>query len=91
MMRKAESQPLPVRTAWHVLNRIREAWEDHTGADPEPPQEPEQEGKRGRGRPATMRHPAPIPDSPDNIARALMAGPPKKKWRYLESDDDETG
>ena len=25
-----------------------------------------------------------IPDSPENVARAIMAGPPKKRWRYLE-------
>ena len=28
--------------------------------------------------------PAPIPDTPENIAKAIMKGPPKKKWRYLE-------
>ena len=25
-----------------------------------------------------------IPDTPENVARAIMAGPPKKNWRYLE-------
>ena len=24
----------------------------------------------------------PIPDTPENIARAIMSGPPKKGWRY---------
>jgi hypothetical protein len=34
-----------------------------------------------------MRYPEPIPDSPENIARALMSGPPKKDWRYLEDQE----
>ena len=71
---------LPHRTAWHLLNRIRETWEDATGTA----REPVQDQKRSRGRPASMRFPAPIPDSPENIARALMSGPPKKRWSYLE-------
>ena len=28
-----------------------------------------------------------IPDTPENVARAILAGPPKKKWRYLEKSD----
>ena len=80
-------KPLPLRTAWHVINRIREAWEDHTGTEPAPPQEPEQ--KQGPARPRSMRYPAPIPDSPENIAKALMSGPPKKEWRYLEGDENK--
>ena len=23
-----------------------------------------------------------IPDTPENVARAIVQGPPKKKWRY---------
>jgi hypothetical protein len=38
-----------------------------------------------------MRYPAPIPDSPENIAKALMSGPPKNKWRYLEDQDEQEG
>ena len=34
-----------------------------------------------------MRYPAQIPDSPEAIARAIMSGPPKKNWRYLNGDD----
>ncbi len=30
--------------------------------------------------------PAPIPDTPENVARAIMKGPPKKGWRYLKQD-----
>lgn len=25
----------------------------------------------------------PIPDTPENVARAIMQGPPKKDWRFL--------
>lgn len=25
-----------------------------------------------------------IPDGPENIARAIMRGPPKKEWDYLK-------
>jgi hypothetical protein len=28
--------------------------------------------------------PPPIPDTPENIARAIMQAPPEKKWRYLD-------
>ena len=41
-----------------------------------------------RGRP--VEHPMPelIPDTPENIARALVTSPPKAKgeWRYLTRD-----
>ena len=52
----------------------------------EPDQEPVQPQKRGRGRPVEREWPEPIPDTPENIARALMAGPPKAEedWRYLK-------
>ena len=29
--------------------------------------------------------PARIPDTPENIARAIMRGPPKKEWDYLKA------
>ena len=86
-MKDQQDQNLPHRTVWHRLHRIREAWEDATGAEPAPPQEPEQPQDRGRGRTRSMRYPELIPDSPENIARALMSGPPKKNWRYLEDQD----
>ena len=38
-----------------------------------------------RGRPVKNTMPAPIPDTPENIARAIMRGPPKKKWDYLKA------
>ena len=40
--------------------------------------------KRKRGRPVTRKMPEPIPDTPENIARAIMLGPPKEEWRYLK-------
>ena len=41
--------------------------------------------KRSRGRPVEKPMPAPIPDTPESIARAIMRGPPKKKWDYLKA------
>ncbi len=40
--------------------------------------------KSKRGRPVENVMPEPIPDTPENIARAIMAGPPKKDWDYLK-------
>jgi len=46
---------------------------------------PEKEPKR-KGRPPKLIMPEPIPDTPENIARACMVGPPKaeKEWNYLK-------
>ncbi len=44
--------------------------------------------KRPRGRPVTRRMPESIPDSPENIARAIMAGPPKVEWDYLRREGE---
>ena len=56
--------------------------------EPVPDQEqvPVQPQKRGRGRPVESQWPEPIPDTPENVARALMAGPPKAEddWEYLK-------
>ena len=38
---------------------------------------------RGPGRPEEKVWPEPIDASPEDVARALMQGPPKKDWRYL--------
>ena len=38
-----------------------------------------------RGRPVKNTMPEPIPDTPENVARAIMRGPPKKEWDYLEA------
>ena len=40
--------------------------------------------KPKRGRPPERVMPEPIPDTPENIARACMQGPPKKDWDYLK-------
>ena len=40
----------------------------------------------GAGPARSMRYPELIPDSPENIARALMSA--ATDWRYLEGDDD---
>ena len=42
--------------------------------------------KRPRGRPIEKEWPEPIPDTPENIMRALLATPPKREeeWEYLK-------
>ncbi len=44
-----------------------------------------------RGRPVTNTMPEPIPDTPENIARALLTTPPKKEdeWDYLKDREIE--
>lgn len=39
--------------------------------------------KKPVGRPARPM-PELIPDTPENVMRSILAGPPKKHWRYLE-------
>ena len=41
--------------------------------------------KRPRGRPVEYPMPEPIPDTPENVARAIMRAPPKKEWNYLKA------
>ena len=43
--------------------------------------------KRPRGRPEEKEWPEPIPDTPENIMRAILATPPKREdeWEYLKS------
>lgn len=45
-------------------------------------------GKRKRGRPSKRTMPDPIPDTPENIMRAVLNTPPKDddEWRYLQDD-----
>ena len=42
--------------------------------------------KRGRGCPVERPMPTPIPDTPENVARALLTTPPKDEedWDYLK-------
>ena len=44
--------------------------------------------KRKRGRPSKRTMPDPIPDTPENIMRAILNTPPKAEdeWRYLQDD-----
>ena len=45
--------------------------------------------KRKRGRPPARIMPNPIPDTPENVARSIMRGPPKRDWRYLQPGGDD--
>lgn len=47
----------------------------------------QQDKKRRPGRPRIMEMPPPIPDTPEDILKTVLAGPPKKKWRYLEESE----
>ena len=42
-------------------------------------------GKPGKGHRAKPAMPRPIPDTPENVARALLSAPPKKpaEWEHL--------
>ena len=64
--------------------------DQHRAQPQEPDQQPvrSQEPVRKRGRPEEKQWPKPIPDSPENIARALMSGPPKAEedWEYLKTN-----
>ena len=49
----------------------------------EMPKPPKTGQPRKPGRPVTNTMPPPIPDTPENVTRAIMRAPPKKEWRYL--------
>ena len=44
--------------------------------------------KRPRGRPVERPMPPRIDDTPENVARAVLNTPPKKRdeWRYMKRD-----
>ena len=42
--------------------------------------EPKVKSRKPRGRPVKNVMPEPIPDTPENVARACMQGPPMKDW-----------
>ena len=44
--------------------------------------------KNKGGRPPKPM-PEHIPDTPENVARAIMQGPPKKDWRFEEEADPD--
>lgn len=43
-----------------------------------------------RGRPVKYPLPEPIPDSPENIARAILATPPRKRedWKHIREREE---
>ncbi len=41
--------------------------------------------KRKRGRPRVRVIAEPIPDTPENIALAIMQGPPKAEWDFEQA------
>ena len=45
--------------------------------------------KKLRGRHVKNTMPEPSPDTPENIARSLMQGPPKKGWDYLKAKEKQ--
>ena len=47
--------------------------------------------KRRRGRPVEKEMPKPIPDTPENVARALLSTPPKEDgdWDYVKDREIE--
>ena len=47
--------------------------------------------ERRKGRPAKRAMPDPIPDTPENVMRAIVNTPPKSEdeWRYLQDEDSD--
>ena len=43
--------------------------------------------KKKRGRPVKYAMPEPIPDTAENIAKAILTTPPKKvhEWKYIKA------
>ena len=46
----------------------------------------EDQTKKPRGRPPEAEKIPHIPDTPENVARSIMFGTPKKDWDYLKKD-----
>ena len=47
--------------------------------------------KKNRGGRPARPMPDLIPDTPENVARACMQGPPKKHWDYLDAEPTGSG
>lgn len=49
-----------------------------------PPKQPTKSKKVGR--PPTLTMPEPIPDTPENVAKAMMRTPPRKRgeWKFMQ-------
>ena len=45
--------------------------------------------KQPRGRPVEHKLPEPIPDTPENIMKAFLKTPPKKReeWKFVQERD----
>ena len=50
------------------------------------------EFKRKRGRPVKYEMPEPIPDTPENVAKAILFTPPKKanEWKFMQKYKGDT-
>ena len=48
--------------------------------------------KRPRGRPVKYPMPDPIPDTPENVMRALLGAPPRREndWDYIKRTGRKT-
>lgn len=46
-----------------------------------------------RGRPPVYVMPEPIPDTPENIAKAILTTPPKKRseWKFIQEQEAKHG
>lgn len=49
--------------------------------------------EKARGRPVEYPMPEPIPDTPENIMKALLGTPPKKRdeWRFVREREARKG
>ncbi len=50
-----------------------------------------QQDKPKRGRPVKYPMPAPIPDTPENIIKAILATPPKEphEWKFVQEREQK--
>ena len=50
------------------------------------------QSNKKRGRPVTLTMPPDIPDTPENVAKALLTTPPKKRgeWQFLKEHKKQT-
>lgn len=46
--------------------------------------QPNDRPSKPRGRPPVRVMPDPIPDTPENVVRALCLGPPARDWDFLK-------
>jgi len=72
---------------FHVRGRSRTDCPDDIDNGPRAARENGDTARRPRGRPAERTMPDPVPASPEDLARAIMQGSPKRKWRYLAKAD----